>query len=660
MWHKLKLVFMIVRWTYRFWSGRPMNGERKTNATFRRRATHSLDPSGTALRWEMLAGWERAAWRLGVSYVLLLGVSLGVLSLADRVVSLPMLLRPGVIFLLHLSVFGVLLAIRTHRRATLLHGYRIPILVRREKELLPEEELLQLSEEEQEKEEKPRKEWGVDFIEKDGRWEWEKEKVLPVARVVAPLLQVSWTEKEQRSAVHVPRNFREEGGGAVEVLLPAKFNGDPGTQKRIVSAVAGKLSMREPVARWEMEGSAPRLLISLPPAPPKLVLFDEVRHFFEAATPYNPFYGVIAGGEGLHIGMHSDTPHMALSAGSGAGKSEMIKVLIMQMLHWGWSVIILDWKNESQEWAKGLRGVRYYSTEEDIHDALVQVAEEIDWRKTHPKEDFTPMIVVCEEWSMTADLLSEYWSILRSTAETEERRSMPTRSPALTAAKKIVYTGRSLGVFQLLVAIRFSARVTSGNADLRESFQVILMARYKTATVKMLAPSIKPFPVNKPKELGRWVVVMGEEALIMRAPLVSADQAQEWATSGVECAASPWSVRSGGLTTQRPNAYGTLGNYAGFDLAGPSGASLPVIEGEAVEIQPKKLSDLWEELHDTIDETITLNVLRMASKDPESNFPAAVGGTKNLGWTYDPESVRIWTRKRHAQRAITASRRGRS
>lgn len=633
---EIKFGIAIAQVAYRFWTGRPLDGERKTNATFWTPATRSLDPSGKALRWEMMRGAARLAYRVGALYLLLL-LFVSLLFLLFGV-------SPARLLLLHLGVGGLCLAGYVHARATLLHGYRFPIPVRRESSLLAEEEILLLQTQggdllQLEQAEKVEKRWGVEWIVRDGREEWEKEKVLPVAVAAQGILGCSWTEKQQRKHVHVPRSYLEPGGERVEILLPPSFTGaDLGVQTRLVGSVSARLGIRDPLAAWQLEGSVPRVLIGTQPAPPALVRFGEVRHFFEAAEEYTPFYGVIAGGEGLHIGMHSDTPHMAISAGSGAGKSEMIKVLVMQALRWGWSVIILDWKEESQEWAKGLPGVRYYSSEEKIHDAGVSIAKEISRRKENPGEPRVPILTVCEEWSMTADLLSEYWALLRSTADPLERQTMPVRSPALTGIKKMIFTGRSLGLFQMLVAIRFSARVTGGNADLRESFQVILMARYKAQTVNMLARGIKPFPKNKPKEVGRWVAVMGEEAVIFRAPLVTNDEARKWALGGIPCPASPWgsSGRSGKMQPDLENRP-TLG------------------VAEATEIHPKALSDMLEELKD-IDASITLKILRNAAGDNMSGFPAAAGIGARGAYLYDPESVRMWTARRFVQRELKARR----
>lgn len=590
-----------------------LTGARKTDATFWRPATRSLDPSGTALRWEMMRGAARLAYRLGTLYLLSLAALSCVMGLLG--------FSPRRLLLLHVGVALVGLALYAHIRITILYGYRLPVLARRESLAeIDGEEVVQ-------------RRWGLGWIVREGRRDWEREKVFPVALAVAGILSVMWTEREQRWRVHVPRDYREPGGGRAEILLPASFSGaDRRLMDRLTGAVAARLGIRDAVAEWSLEGSAPRALIGTAPAPPPIVRFEEVRQYFEAAEPYTPFYGIAAGGQGLSIGMHSDTPHLAISAGSGAGKSEMIKCIAMQALHWGWSVIVLDWKEESQDWARGLPGVRYYSTEEAIHDAGIAIGEEISYRKANPDPDRRPILVVCEEWSITADLLSEYWSILRSSTPAEERALMPVRSPALTAIKKMIFTGRSLGLFQLLVAIRFSARVTGGNADLRESFQVVLMARYKQQTVNMLARGIKPFPKNKPREVGRWVAVIGEEAVVFRAPLVSVEEAREWACSGVQPPGSPWSVRG----TVRPELRVE--------------AALGVAEA-ATEVAPRPLAGMLDALKD-IDASLTLKVLRKAAGDHTSGFPGMQGVGKYGAYLYHESEVRTWVARRYAAREV--------
>lgn len=644
-WSAFRLTYAVSKILLRFFLGRNgvLSGERKTNATFFRPATMSLDPSGTALRWEKIPGWQRLLWRLGVLYSLLLLAGTSVLWLGGKIFSLPEHLRPEFLLLAHGAIASLIFSAWFLRRHIDRHGYSIPVPVRTvvaEHARQGRKEIVQ------------EKEWRVVRAERPGRFLWEKEKVLPVASIVSTSLAVPLPLlADKRRAVEVPRNYRE--GAPIILSLPSSFAGcSPKEQTNLESRIAKKLGVRELSSSMQLEGSAPRILLRVPAELPFLVTFAEVEHFLLASQEYNPFYGMTAGGEGLNISMHGDTPHLAISAGSGAGKSEMIKVIVMQALRWGWNAVVLDWKEESQEWVKGLPGVRYVSDIESIHDMGVALGEEVEARKANPGAPRPKVLVVCEEWSLTADLLSDYWQAMRSMADAEEKRSMPTRSPALTGFKKIIYTGRALGMFELLVAIRFSARVTGGNADLRESFQVILMARYKTQTVKMLAGNIKPFPANKPKEVGRWVAVMGDEAVVYRAPLVTDEEARNFATGGVRPSASPFIERYNLSPGLRGSTNATLGNFATSGVTRGSQGDLPILEGEAVEIQPRKLSDLPGLLID-IDPSITYKVLQKSRDESDkSGFPAPVGGSPNRGYTYDLEAVRIWTRKRAAARMV--------
>jgi hypothetical protein len=626
-----KVIFYVTRFWFRFFSGRPLGGDRKTDATFTRPATRSLDPSHTALRWEMMRGASRLAWRIGGLYLLLLGGVLLLLRLSSAFVSLPTALRPSFLLLAHgalLAVAGVSYLLRRHMRE---QGFSYPIVRRVETE-------------------DGDKEIKLDTIHVEGRRAWLEEKVLPVSRAASMILTTSIPDRKALEWVTIPKDYREPGGKPVEIRLPSSFTGaDEGVKKRLQSSVSQKLGMRSISSRWETEGSSPRVLFSSPPEPPSLVSFADVRQYLEAMGEWDFFYGVIGTGEAFSVSVTGDTPHGAVSAGSGAGKSELLKGKIMQAGHKGWCTVILDWKEESQEWAKGLDGVRYLTTVEAIHDMCVALGDEVEWRKANPGAPRARTLIVAEEWSITAPLLSDYWSAMRSMADPEEKRTMPLRSPAITSIMKVIFAGRALGLFLELVAIRFSARVTNGNADLRESFQVINMARWKSQTVKMLAPDIKPFP-KKPSELGRWVAVNGDQAVIYQAPLYSDAEAVEWHQSGIEIPASPFSEHYRGNGGSQEDMITTLGESL---LRGATRGSqaLPAIEGEIVtDIDARKLSDMVDGLGHL---GITLKVLQKAAGDSSSGFPGAYGGSPNKGYTYDYQAVQQWARKRHASQKVS-------
>lgn len=627
-----RLIIAGMRIAFRFLTGRPMSGERKTNATFTRHATRSLDPSGTALRWEMLPGYQRALWRILGLYVIGLLLSSGILWPFRGI--LPGWADPELWLILHGSVAGILLARWWILRRIRLHGIRIPYPVR--------EEILNESTEE------TRKVWRIQMWALEGSAAWDREVTLPLGRALSSMLSLPGTDREIRRSVRIPRDFHS--GTTGEILLPDIFTGaDAGMERRMAATIQARLGLRDkdPISiTWSLGGSAPRVTFKLPEKIPALVTFADLRPYLEGSGEWDYVYGVTGGGSAFSVSVTDDTPHGAISAGSGAGKSELLKGKIAQAGHKGWNLIILDWKGESQEWAKGISGVRYVSSTEAIHDMCVQIGEEIDYRKELPKGTVRPPImVVAEEWGITAPLLAEYWSIMRSTADLEEKRTMPLRSPALSAMMKLVFCGRSLGLFEELVAQRFSARVTNGNADLRESFGVIMMARWKPQTVKMLAPDVKPFP-KKPRELGRWVAVDGERAVMYQAALWTDSEAEEWFLSGEPIPMSPWMTRGYAADLAVASQRITQEDPLHLDAAGRSAG---VIEGEVVDA--RKLSEMVDGLTPL---GVTLNVLRLAANSGPKNdptFPSPVGGAPNGGYTYDYSEVRQWARIRFSARA---------
>ncbi len=195
----IRLTIGLVRLAYRFVSGRPMSGERKTDATFTRPATRSLDPSGTALRWEMMRGAARVAWRLAGAYWLsLLAALLVMYMLSLMSISAPWYLRPMPVLSLNLALFGVPALAWFMRRLIVNNGLTLTYPVRVETETSHAWQT---------------RSWEV----VTGRYSWEREVVLPLGRALASLLQLSPLDREIRQWLTVPRDFRNETGAPVEV-----------------------------------------------------------------------------------------------------------------------------------------------------------------------------------------------------------------------------------------------------------------------------------------------------------------------------------------------------------------------------------------------------------------------------------------------------------
>lgn len=602
-----------------------MDGRRWTDSTFWRSATRGEDQW-----WLRLAGWQRAAARIAGMWLLLI-------------------LAPA-FFLLH-ALRGwspALLLLAAH--AGLAAAWWLPVLTYR----LIRDRGLSIRWYERVETERGQEWRRSSRTLVRGRRRWLEEKVRPVARSVATKVGRRYHPKEAAQWVHVPHDYREPGGGAVEILLPQTFTITTEAARRsLANLAAERLGIREPQFSYDLEGNAPRLTLTAPVLPPDFVSFSDMLPALRAASEYTFVLGML-GHETMSVSLKDDSPHLALSAGSGAGKSELIKELVAQVLHWGWSVLILDWKEESQEWADGLPGVRYVRSIEALHDTCVEIGEEVEWRKAHrmPATERKKMLVVSEEWGITAPLLAEYWAALRSTAEPEERRAMPLKSPAATALMKLNFTGRSLGMCQLLVAQRFSARVTNGNADLRESFTTIFMSRWKAQTFKMLAPDVRPIP-RKLTKPGQWLAVTGDEVARFQSGLWSDEEAREWATSGVAPPLSPWSERYEGELDAAPVTRAVLTDECSADqreqVASDTAGRKEITSHTTTPLRLRGLRDIAESLEHL---AITHNILRNASREDakgDKDFPKPAGGTPTGGYLYDVTAVTDWARKKRAK-----------
>lgn len=620
-------------WWYRFLLGRPMDGIRWTDATFWRSATQGEDHW-----WLRLAGWHRALIRLLTGYLLIVLTPVSaVLTLTGRYGSLAQLLTAH---LIALTPWLLLTEWRQQRK----HGVWLPMLEEIEREDgTPGRQLMRV-------------------CVREGWASWEYDLVRPVALVAAEVLDVGWHPEQASEWVHIPRDYAQPGGGSVEIDLPSKFTASEQKRKALLAAIKPRLGLMELEASWQLKGRHPRLELTAPPAPPSIAPYAAYRDLLMRSDEYRPFLGVAASGELLAAEMQGDSPHTALSAGSGAGKSKLTASIVAQVLSWGWHVIILDWKVESHEWAKGLPGVTYVSEVSAIHDTCVRIGQEVDVRRMLTPDERAQRsrtLVVREEWNITAEQLTLYWAELRAQEmrlPPDEREFMPPRSPAITAMSKLDGAGRAFNLFDFLIAQRMSNRVFNGNTDARESFGLRLLARYTMQTWKMLT-ALKY--IKKPSQIGRWVAVVNDEAQQFQAILGTDEEWRELAMSGQPNPTSAFAIdphRSDRLSANGNDSHVLRPQEAAesdIDLALGDQRPAEATRGRQIEASVMlKLVDLSSRL-DYLG--VTKKILENWRDEKDSGFPAHVGGSPNSGFLYDLNEVTAYARNR---RAAEAARRG--
>jgi len=138
---------------------------------------------------------------------------------------------------------------------------------------------------------------------------------------------------------------------------------------------------------------------------------------------------------------------------------------------------------------------------------------------------------------------------------------------------------------------------------------------------------------------------MGQDAVVFQAPLISDEEARNYALGGQENPSNPLTSSYHSPMTQRAGRDSGLGGSLGHDPAMAPAGSRAITGAVLPAIDARKLSDMVDDLAGL---GVTLEIMRNAVKRGEG-FPEAVGGSPNRGWEYDCVMVREWARKRHAR-----------
>ncbi|MEG3634019.1 type IV secretory system conjugative DNA transfer family protein [Micromonospora palythoicola] len=370
-------------------------------------------------------------------------------------------------------------------------------------------------------------------------------------------------------------------------------------QRQLVSSIIGsKIPVADLVESWHQVGPRVRAVWTVRKRPPARVGVDQVAEHLPRLAEWEFYIGQGAGDQPVILSLRDDSPHIAVSAGTGAGKSVLAELVAVQVLARGGRVVILDRKG-SHRWALGLAGVDYCTKPTQMHDVLVRLAALADERNSlamHEAEDWDPgprVLVIAEELNATIGQLVNFWAEARGKGD-------PKRSPAVSALADLLFMGRSAKVNVLAIAQMLTARAIGG-PEARENFGIRCLARYTANNWKMLVPEAAMPRASR--TLGRWQIVIGGQATETQVAYLSASEARALAcprspeTSQVNALSSPagdfltlrqavdagvlpWSHEAAKKRLQRgvgevPKPRGKQGNadlYARQDLAVWSGA----------------------------------------------------------------------------------------
>lgn len=242
---------------------------------------------------------------------------------------------------------------------------------------------------------------------------------------------------------------------------------------------------------------------------PDVLTYDDLRGAFWNSPDSVLTFGVDGSGDAVTVDLDSDTPHVLVSAASGAGKSVIAASLATQALVKGASAVFLDVKRISHRWAKNLPQVHYAASVEEIANALVSIAAEVQ-RRMRIIEEFPGSIKdapVGPRLVIIAEELNSMMDALKDLEKTLPPRGVYKPSRAFA---DIMNLGRAARVH----VIGFGQYVDAQTVPtrLRESFGYRVLIRHSSNVWNMLAWQCGYCP-PAPQQTGRGFVVKGDRAV---------------------------------------------------------------------------------------------------------------------------------------------------
>lgn len=398
---------------------------------------------------------------------------------------------------------------------------------------------------------------------------FQREVVQPVQKAVDKIVG-------QHVQLSIPEDFRDNPEAKIRVDLPTEWLPTKEHMSNLLDIVSKKLAIEDAVPSWTLAGHEPHVQLAMPAKPASILKFQDA--FTDMAEAKDPdlFLGHGARNIVVNFSLSTESPHLLIAGGSGAGKSELLANLAAQFLRRGYGCFVLDAKFVSHMWLRKVPGVVYASEAEDLHNALIWIDAELTRRARFvadggDPDTLVPVFAILEEMNGATNRLRAYWRSIKESSD-------PMMSPALTALVNISSMGREMRFHVLMAGQSLTAKAVGGPEN-RENFGGRCFARATAAQWKMLAPQIKPAPVKRQCP-GRWHIVVGDSLKEFQAPFIDIkghpERIIEFATGGNPIPdmalmmkegaqpQDPWSgpLSSGDDPTLELAATTTLGKFA--------------------------------------------------------------------------------------------------
>ena len=314
------------------------------------------------------------------------------------------------------------------------------------------------------------------------------------------------------------------------------------------------------------------LTLSHKPSPPTYVSFEDVADLLVQGDMWHPLIGLGTEREIRRLDFSGQVVHLALAAGTGAGKSTVNRLLLTQLaVHGVPTMIGIDVKGDSFEGSEhipgfylfnDIGGIRTLDGIPKMWGAIARVVNELDARrlgKRGPKEGWDPIYLFLEEQNEFAEMSMDYWSTVRD-------KSDPKTPPVFRDIRTIGFMGRSFGIRMVWAGQDMTADALGGGnmakgGSLRAQFGNKLLARFQPSQWdKLVGTRPRAQSSDTP---GRWVLVQHSGIpLAVQVPDFRPEHSAELLRhAGIELEVSPDAVPVGGArpSHELPRSFGDTG-----------------------------------------------------------------------------------------------------
>ncbi|GGR51863.1 hypothetical protein [Streptomyces roseolus] len=242
---------------------------------------------------------------------------------------------------------------------------------------------------------------------------------------------------------------------------------------------------------------------------PRILTYQDAAGVIWDTGPDEYMLGVNGRGETETFDLVADSPHMFVSAESGAGKSVVAASIATQSLVKGGSAVFLDVKRISHRWAKNLPGVTYAVEVDEIANVIVSVAAELR-RRMRVIENYPGKISDAPVGPRIVLVAEEINSMMSELEEFE--RSLPPRGVyrPRRAFRDILNLGRAAKVHVVAFAQYPDTKLIP--RPVIEAFGTRILIRHTRESWNSLAWSLGYAP-PAPQARGRGLIIRAGKAI---------------------------------------------------------------------------------------------------------------------------------------------------